>query len=297
VVDEYAADAADFEQMIRRHRLLGAPVIGVAWAAPEEHFSSASYPFHRSIFDGQLRVARLYNVPLGFFCHQDVNTENPGVKVNTWGWVDAAGEKTKKVFKLVLDAAAAARKSPSPSPDTWDLHSTPPQPVQLLPRADGQWGCREGFDLRMHCAGETAPQQEGGWDFVQRVEIGGLRCLRWRPNPSRIAVLANGGRAAEAVLKQHWTAPEDGPHRFTVVVQFAGKPSGSTKLILEASTNRYDWTAKTESLDQGQMRLAVPGRHKELHTRLRISGPAGPAGGGAPLAEVDWIEVAATKEP
>ena len=292
MVNEYSADAADFEQLIRRHRLLGTPVIAVAWAAPEQHYS---IPFHPSIFAGQLRVAQRYNVPMGYFCHQDINSENPAVKVNTWGWVDTAGEKTKKVFKLILDAADAARKTPSPSPDTWDLLSTPPQPVQLAAGATNQSGYREDFDLRMQWTGETAPKQKGHWDFMQRMDIAGLRHLRWRPQPGRLSVIAEGGTAVAVVLKQHWMTDEEAPDEFTIVVQFTGKAARGVKAILEASANGHDWTARAENQCKEQLRLVVPGVKRQIHTRLRISGAADVSKTGKPLAEVDWIEVTANK--
>lgn len=67
LMDEYVPDATDFEQLVRRTRPLGCPLVQIAYAAPENHFG----PVHRSIFDGQVRVARQYDVPLAFFGHQD----------------------------------------------------------------------------------------------------------------------------------------------------------------------------------------------------------------------------------
>ena len=281
MVDEYTADAADFEQMIRRFRLLGAPVVQLAYAAPENHYG----PVHRSIFDGQVRVARQYNVPLAFFGHQDI-------PISAFGWQERAGAKTKEIFQLVLDTAAASRKTPPATPASWDLRATPPEPTVLAAGGPGQFSHRESFDLRMQATGEVAPKQKGGWDFVQRVGLDGLRHLRWLPHPSRIAVLPDAGAAVKARLTQHWITPGAEPGEFAIAAQLMGNPRGSTKVILEASANGEDWTARTESVVKNRLSLVVPGMHTALHTRLRIVSPAGIIG-DAPLAEVDWIEVSA----
>ena len=285
MIDEYVADGADFEQLIRRHRLLGTPVIQIAYAAPENHFG----PVHRSVFDGQVRVARQYDVPLAFFGHQDI-------PVSAFGWQEQAGPKTREIFKLVLDTAATARKTPPASPASWDLRATAPEPTELMMGAPGSPSYRESFELRMKFTGEVAPKAKGGWDFMQRVQLSGLRHWRWLPHPGRLAVLPAAGAEVKAGLTQHWIAPGHAPGHFTVSVQLTSPPRGATKIILEASGNGEDWTARTESVMENRMTLAVPGTHAALHTRLRIVSPAG-IPGDAPLAEVDWIEVSAITKP
>ena len=78
VIDEYWAEPRDFELAVRRHRMLGLPLVQLAWATP----AIPRIPFHQALFQGQLRVAQKYNVPCAFFCWEE--------KTRLWAWDEKA---------------------------------------------------------------------------------------------------------------------------------------------------------------------------------------------------------------
>jgi hypothetical protein len=278
VVDEYWAVPGDFEQLVRRHRMLGTPLIQVIWATkgvPRIHF-------HREVFHGQLRVAERYDVPCGFFCLQ----ETPRL---AWAWQENAEESSKEVFDLMLEAVKKARGSGKKGQAEWDTWQ--PLKTVLVKEKDGNFAYRESFDLRMKPVGEKLPEH----DFMKRTLIKGLRNMKWLPDPSRIVIRQVGTGPLDVCLTNHWSTPQGEACRFSAAAKVLIEPGASVDVMFEASLNGYDWIAQSTSREDGVQQIDLPTTHGELHTRLRVSGRTG--SGDAPLAAIDWIEVRGQSNP
>lgn len=272
VVDEYWAVPGDFEQLVRRHRMLGSPLIQVVWATP----GIPRIHFHREVFHGQLRIAEKYNVPCGFFSLQ----ETPRL---AWGWQESAEESTKEVFGLVLEAIKKAREPGSEGQAEWDAWQ--PLKTVLVRDKNGDFTYRESFDLRIKAVGEKLPEH----DFMRRTLIEGLRNMKWLPDPSRIVVRPVGTEPVDVCLTNHWSTPQGEACRFSAAAKVLIEPGTSVDVIFEASLNGYDWIAQSTSREDGVLQIDVPVAHRELHTRLRVSGESGNR--DPPLVAIDWIEV------
>ena len=275
VIDEYWAEPRDFELAVRRHLMLGQPLVQLAWATP----AIPRIPFHQAIFEGQLRVAQKYNVPCGFFCWEE--------KSRLWAWDEKAQESTKKVFGFVLNAVKKAKQVTDEDLANWDIGR--PLKTVLTKDADGAFVYRESYDLRMEAVGyKKLPKH----DFMLRSAIRGLRHLQWTPDPSRIIVRSDGTEPVDVSFVNHWITPNREQCRFSACARITVEPGASATVIFEASANGYDWIAKATEMADGVIQLNVPGVQCDVHTRLRIAGK--PAEAGAPLAAIDWIEVRAT---
>jgi hypothetical protein len=273
IINELFADSSDFEFEVRRYRMLGAPVVHVAWAAPvlDDH-----YPFQPSVLQGQLRVAKKYNLPCAYFCLDRYQNRK-------WGWDEAATEPTRKVFSLVLDAMQKARTAEIPAPD-WD-HGEALRSTMLEKDAAGRLRYRESFDLRSKAAGETLPAH----DFLERSLTRGFHHMRWAPDPSRIVIRSAGTEPVDTALTSHWTAPGGERCRFTASARIEIEPPAAAEAVLEVSGNGLDWEAKATRSDSGTLQVKLPAAQDNLYTRLRIAGTR--AGDRSPVAAVDWIEV------
>lgn len=272
VVDEYWADSSDFQRLVRRHRMLAKPLIQLVWATP----GIPRIPFHRSIFEGQLRVAQEYDVPCGFFCMQ----ENPK---RAWAWEEGAEAATKEVLAMAIEARKAARQSPQIDRSQWDEGC--PLKTVLVRQPSGDFLYRESFDLRMKAAGEKMPDA----DFMDRTLIRGLRQIQWMAEPSRLVVRPSGQEPIDVCLLNYWTTPQGQSCRFSAVAKLDVPPGAAAEVALEASLNGYDWIARTATPEDGQWKLDMPAAHGQLYTRLRIAGAAGK--GAMPPVAIDWIEV------
>ena len=271
VVDEYWAEPRDFEQAVRRHRMLGLPLIQLAWATP----MMPRIPFHQAVLEGQLRVARKYNVPCAFFCYDETN--------RVWAWHEDAREPAKKVFGFVLDAMEQAKQVADADLTNWDLCK--PLETVLEEAPDGQFVYRESYDLRMKAVGYKLPKH----DFMKRSLVRGLRHLRWVPDPSRLIVRSHGREPVDVSLTNHWRTPNGEQCRFSASARITVEPGAPVGVIFEVSSSGYDWVARATEAEDGIIRVDGPAVHGHVYTRLRIAGRSEDA--GAPLATIDWIEV------
>ena len=273
IINELFADSRDFEFEVRRYRMLGTPVVHIVWASP---VLDDSYPFQPSVFDGQLRVAREYDLPCAYFCLDRYENRK-------WGWDDAATEPTREVFRRVLDARQKARTIKMAAPP-----GDPGEPLQrtvLEKSADGTFRYRESFDLRTKVTGENLP----GHDFMERSLIKGFHHVQWRPDPSRIVVRSDEAGPLDVSLTSHWITPAGERCRFTASARLAQEPPAGVEVVFEVSLNGYDWLAKATDTDHGVLRIDLPAAGDHLYTRLRIA--ADKMGAAASLAAIDWIEV------
>lgn len=273
IINELFADSSDFEFEVRRYRMLGAPVVHIVWASPS---LDSSYPCQPSVFDGQLRVARKYDLPCAFFC-LDLYANRK------WGWDEVATEPTRKVFGRVLDTMQKARTIEL-GPPKWD-HGEPLQGTILEKGANGTFQYRESFDLMMKASGETRPEH----DFLERTQTVGFHHMQWAQDPSRILIRSTDSEPVDASLTSHWLTPNRERCRFTASAQFTLEPGTSGEALLEVSPNGYDWVARTTGFDNGILKIDLPTAQSEMYTRLRIAGNA--ATTGTALAAVDWIQV------
>ena len=281
MIDEYMAMPADFENAIRRYRMLGVPLVHIVWAAPAMSASGAtSVPYYRGVFDGQLRIAKKYNVPCAFFSWD-------GPPQRTWAWNEKGSEANKKLFKVVLKEMEQAGKVPEKDLIDWEASYTPRATI-LEKRNDGNLSYRESFDLRMKVSGEKLPEH----DFMKRSRIKGLRNMKWAQDPTRIVISSDGAKPIDTSITNQWRTPDGERCRFIASAKIEIDPKASGDVIFEVSTNGYDWIAKTIKIKDGLLQVNVPTINTELYTRLRIAGKIAKA--GAPLAAIDWIEVRGT---
>ena len=280
IIDEYYAEPRDFEKEVRRYRMLGPPLIQLGYAAPVEAASHPIASYHPSILQGQLRVAKKYNVPFAYYCWEG------GMPKRTFAWEETAEELSKKVFRLVLDEAKKAKEVPEKDLNNWDIC----QPLETILEegTDGELSYRESYDLRMKELGETLHKH----DFMARSLIRGLRHMQWKPAPSRIIVRALDSGAVDAALTNHWTTPNGERCRFAASAKLDIDPKASVEVIFEVSLNGYDWIARTTEAKGGSIQVEVSTANTELYTRLRVAGKA--AKPGRPLATIDWIEARGT---
>lgn len=279
IIDEYYAEPRDFEQEVRRYRMLGLPLIQLGYAAPVEAANHPTTAYHPSMLQGQLRVARKYNVPFAYYCWEG------GMPKRTFAWAETAEKASKDVLKFVLEEADQARQASEDDLVNWDLH----QPVDTVLHADtnGVFRHREGFALRMN------PGEQGADpDFMARSLIRGLRYMRWVPDPGRITIQPVDADPVDASMTCRWTAPGGESCRFTARAGVRIEPGASVDVIFEVSANGYDWLARTSRIDKDLLTVEAPDAHRQLYTRLRIAGA--PTKPGAPLATIDWIEVSGT---
>ena len=277
IIDEYYAEPRDFEQEVRRYRMLGLPLIQLGYAAPVEAAKHPISAYHPSLLQGQLRVARKYNVPFAYYCWEG------GMPKRTFAWAETAEEASRKALSLVLDEAQKAREVPLEDMLDWDDAR---KPVKTVLREDGEGtlSYREDYDLRM-TPKDTAPEH----DFMARSLTRGLRHMRWTPQPSRIVVKSDGRGPVDASITNHWTTPNGERCRFSASANVTIEAEASVELIFEVSTNGYDWIKRTAKVVDGVAQVDVPTGDTGLYTRLRIAG--GTAKAGEPLAAIDWIEV------
>jgi len=279
IIDEYFAEPRDFEQEVRRYRMLGLPLIQLGYAAPFEAANHPTTSYHPSMLQGQLRVARKYNVPFAYYCWEG------GMPKRTFAWAETAEKSSKEVFKFVLEEADKARQAEEDELVHWDMN----QPADTVLKADsnGVFRHREDFDLRMN------PEQQGPVpDFMARSRIGGLRYMNWAPNPGRIIVRSVDADPVDASMTNPWRTPKGESCRFTARAKVTTEPGASAEVIFELSANGYDWVARADRVESGVMTVDLPAANEKLYTRLRIAGAPGKP--GAPLAVIDWIEVSGT---
>jgi hypothetical protein len=279
--DEYVATPDDFEQAMRRYRMIGLPVINIIWAAPFYSSSRAtSVPFHSGIFDGQVRVSQKYNIPTAYFCW-----DGPAAAGRTHPWDKEGQKENKDLFKTVLEKINEAKTLPEESLLDWDDAAKPVKTV-LEKENPNTLQYREHFELAT--VGNTAKAPKH--DFMERMQIRGLRHLKWAPDPARIqAVADSGGKPIDASIINHWVTPDGQKCRMDASVSVKLEPGTVGALVLEVSTNGYDWVGKTSELRDGILSVELPEAVSELHTRLRISGTADKP--GQPIATIHWIEV------
>jgi hypothetical protein len=276
IIDEYYAEPRDFEQEVRRYRMLGLPLIQLGYAAPVEAAKHPTTSYHPSMLQGQLRVAKKYNVPFAYYCWEG------GMPKRTFAWAETAEEASKAVFKFVLAEADKARQAKEDELIHWDMN----QPADSVLQVDtnGIFRHREEFDLRMN------PEEQGPVpDFMSRSLVRGLRYMKWTPDPSRIIVRSVGKGPVDASLTNPWKTPSGDQCRFTARAKVTIAPGASAEVIFEISANGYDWVARTSRIENELLTIDLPVAHKHVYTRLRIGGT--PAEPGAPLAAIDWIEV------
>ena len=279
IIDEYYAEPRDFEQEVRRYRMLGLPLIQLGYAAPVEAAKHPIMSYHPSVLQGQLRVAKKYNVPFAYYCWEG------GMPKRTFAWAETAEEASKEVFKFVLDEADKARQAADNDLVNWDLH----QPVDTILQADtnGTFRHREDFALRMN------PGEQGAVpDFMARSLIRGLRYMKWAPDPSRIVIRSVDAAPVDTSVTCRWSPPNSESCRFTARAMVTVEPEASTEVIFEVSANGYDWLARTDQRNDGLMTVELPAVGKHLYSRLRIAGTSTEI--GASLAAIDWIEVSGT---
>jgi len=276
--DEYVATPDDFEQAVRRYRMLGKPFVNIIWASP--FYSSSkqtSVPFHQSIFDGHLRVSEKYNVPTAFFCWD-------GPIGRFWPWDEQGQKENKDLFTIILDTISKSRALPDAAMQDWD-DAAKPQATILKQADDGSFAYRENYDLWSGGANEEKPAV----DFMSRTLIRGLRHLHWMPEPSRIVANSDAGRSMDASLTSHWRSPASEQLHLTASAAVTVEPGVSPEILFEISPNGYDWIAQTRDIKNGIMTIELPQAGSELHTRLRINGTSDQP--EKPLASIDWIEV------
>ncbi len=279
LADEYVATPDDFEQAVRRYRMLGKPFVNIVWAAP--FYSSSkqtSVPYHQGIFDGQLRVSQKYDVPTAFFCWDGpIGRFSP--------WEEQGQQENKDVFKRVLDSISKAKSLPTEALLDWDDAAKPVKTV-LAKSADGSFAYREDYDLWTGGADQKPPAD----DFIARSQIRGLRHLRWMPDPARIVACSDGDdKAIDASIVNQWVAPQAQPVRFTASANVIVEAGASPEVIFEVSPNAYDWVAKAVAKESGVLKVDLPEAQSMVYTRLRVAGKS--AKPGEPLAAIDWIEV------
>ena len=278
IIDEYTAVPSDFEEQVRRYRLLGLPLIQLGYATPNE-----ALIFHPNILLGQLRVAKKYNVPFAFYGWE-------GWRKRTHIWDESAEESSKKVFKLVLDQVQKVKKVSEKDLLDWDVINKPMEtPLPKVGVFDnfGVRYFREDFDLRM-----TLYDKVSRHDFMDRSLIRGLRNMKWMPDPARIVIRACDDGPVDASIANYWTAPVADLCRFSATAKIKIEPGASVEVVFEVSANGYDWVARTTEIDDGLIKIELPKAKNELYTRLRIAGK--PAKSSTVLAAIDWIEVQAT---
>lgn len=298
MIDEYSATPDDFEQQLRRYRMLGQPVINIVWAAP--FYSSSKQTgvqYHHSIFNGKLRISEKYDLPTAFFCW-----DGPaGAGDRGWPWEEAGHEETKKVFNMVLDSIEKADALPDAAVIDWDANDAPEDTV-LTNNPDGDFAYRESFNLRMK---EVDPDYKVEYDFMARSLINGLRHMQWVPGlpglpdatePNRIIIRADESGAADAALTQRWSTPDNETCRFTASARFAVAPTDAATAVFEVSANGYDWESQATAVDaDGVVSIALKNPQDHVYTRLRVASES--AEPGTTLAEIDWIEVKAVPAP
>ena len=279
ITDEYFAEPRDFEQEVRRYRMLGLPLIQLGYAAPVEAANHPTTSYHPSMLQGQLRVAKKYNVPFAYYCWEG------GMPKRTFAWAETAEEASKKVFTFVLDEAGKAGQAKDEDLVQWDIDL--PADTVLQADTNATFRHREDFDLRMN-PGEQGPDP----DFMARSLIRGLRYMKWVPEPGRIVVRAVDASPVDASITCPWRAPNGESCLFTARAKVLLEPGTTPDIIFEVSVNGYDWVASTDQVVDGMLTVESPAVHDILHTRLRIAGTS--AKPGEPLAAIDWIEVSGT---
>jgi hypothetical protein len=274
--DEYVSSPDDFEQAVRRYRMIGLPYVNIIWAAP--YYSSSkqtSVQFHQSIFDGHLRVSQKYNVPTAYFCW-----DGPAAG-RTFPWDENGQQENKDLYKTIMSNIAKLKSIPDESLLDWDRGEIPAKTV-LKKTGDNLLAFRESFDLWIDKDFKPADP-----DFMDRSDIRGLRHMRWNANPSLITV------CGDASLLNHWITPDGEKCQFKASAVVSVEPGAKCDVILEVSPNGYDWGSRTNEIKDGVMSVQLPGNQSQIYTRLRISGTE--RGDAKPLASIDWIEVQGTQ--
>jgi hypothetical protein len=279
IIDEYYAEPRDFEQEVRRYRMLGLPLIQLGYAAPVEAAKHPTTSYHPSMLQGQLRVARKYNVPFAYYCWEG------GMPKRTFAWAETAEEASKVVFKFVLEEADKARHAKEDELVQWDMN----HPVDTVLQADtnGIFRHREDFKLRMN------PREQGANpDFMARSLIRGLRFMKWAPDPGRIIVRSVDANPVDASMTCRWATPGGESCRFRARAKVEIEPEAKLEVIFEVSANGYDWVARTGRIENKILTVDLQDVHTHVYTRLRIAGIS--AKPGAQIAAIDWIEVSGT---
>jgi len=214
-IDEYARRGDTFEPFIRKYAVHQLPLFQIIWAAPlmkSFDWANAGDP----AFDEQLAICRKYDVPCAYFCW-----EGHG---NVWGWSPDAKPESKAVFQRVLDAVAAAKKTP---PNTfgveWDR--VPPAPAMTMQ-------VNEDNTVSYEDPIEKAPR------FMDDATIRGFANLRWDGGPLELRPRRPGPCHAE--LTYHLTSPF--PMRdlvATASVQQRAAPGAQVMLRLSADGKHW----------------------------------------------------------
>lgn len=177
-IDEYARRGDTFEPFIRKYVVRQLPLFQIIWAAPlmkSFDWESAGSP----AFDEQLAICRKYDVPCAYFCW-----EGHG---NVWGWSRDAKPESKAAFQRVLDAVAAAKKTP---PNTfgveWDR--VPPAPAVTMQ-------VNEDRTVSYEDPIEKAPR------FMDDATIKGFANLRWDGGPLELRPRRPGPCHAELTYR------------------------------------------------------------------------------------------------
>ncbi len=277
ISDEYVAAPDDFEQAVRRYRMLDKDYINIIWASPYTSGRETSVEYHSSIFAGQVRVSQKYNVPTAYYCWDG------DVGGRTWAWVPNGPKENRELFKTILDNVSKAKSLADEALSNWDDSAKPSKTV--LERTDqGGFAYRESYDLLTPGKAGKAPAE----DFMARSLIRGLRYMKWADEPSRIVVRSDGATPTDASITTVWSVPGGQRLRLSASAGVKIEQGASPEILFEVSPNGYDWVAKTSTVQDGVLKVELPDAGSEVYTRLRVAGQPTKA---APLAAIDWIEV------
>lgn len=275
--DEYVADTADFEELVRRYRMLDVPFINILWASP--FYSSSkqtSVQFHDGIYAGQQRISKKYDVPTGYFVW-----DGPIGRLSPWD--DEGQEENKVLYKEILKTIGSLDQIKDEELEDWDK-ATIPAPTVLGKIEGGTQVYRESFELWDGTSGQQPPAR----DFMERADIRGLRNMNWEPNPSRIVIKSDGKKPVNASLMSHWVTADGSKSKLSASakVEILNEDASA---ILEVSTNGYDWVGAQTITQTGQVKAELPEAGGEVYTRLRFvtSKPVE----SKYLGSIDWVEV------
>lgn len=278
LADEYVASPEDFEQAVRRYRMLGLDFIHIIWASPYTSGRETSVEYHSSIFAGQVRVSQKYNIPTAYYCWDG------DVGGRTWAWIPEGPKENRELFKTILENVSKAKALEPEALLDWD-DAAKPLPTSLAKQTDGSFSYRESYDLWSGLPGAPPPPAQ---DFMSRSHLRGLRHMTCSQNPSRILVHADGDKPVDAGIVNHWVAPQGESLKFTASANVIVEASSGAEVLLEVSPNGYDWVARTAAKESGVLKLDLAVAQSEMYTRVRVIGTGA---ANKPLAAIDWIEV------
>ncbi len=256
VIDEYWVSGEQLEKMLVKFRMLGVPVLHLAWAAPNWPGGPARDPQTRVPFvlKGQIEACRKLNVPVGFFTIAAFKRD--GEQHRLWAFRMTQELNDPQTLALFNDLVEQAKVAPGSAlgPDVNDRslqHWPAVGPFRVVPDDRGDFTYQEDF-------------AQMGSRWLTDATVDGALDLRW--NPGRLYAQGDTGRPGQASLTYHFISDTPMP---TARAHIEAVQRDNGKAQLAMSYDGRTWPIR----DASQVHTDQP--TKELWVRVIVQNNLG----------------------